>query len=272
MKPRGTSGSSGQRAPTLHPPNHAKIVGYIRVSTDNQVDGYGLESQEQAIQDFAHKNRLGAVRIYAEKGVSGDLEDRPALGSLMMDVKDGKVAKVIVVRLDRLARDLMLQENIIADMAQRDVELISIDEPDLCSKDPTRVLFRQIKGAISEYEKKMIKLRLMAGRMSKAQDGGFVGGRRPLGYKRVHSFNGKKRPDLIVDPISSETIKTILKLRKRGKNLSQIARHLQENGFKTARGGKWYPCTIKYILSNPIYKGRISHNGQFAKRLDLILR
>ncbi|MEE9443231.1 MAG: recombinase family protein [candidate division Zixibacteria bacterium] len=260
--PRGLS--PGESPPLI-------IAGYIRVSTENQVDGYGLESQESAIQKFARKNKLGAIRIYTERGVSGDLEDRPALGQLMVDVKEGRVGKVIVVRLDRLARDLMLQENILADLKQHNAELISIDEPDLCSSDPTRVLFRQIKGAISEYEKKMIKVRLKAGRMSKASDGGFVGGRRPLGYKRVDKYNGKKRPDLIIDPESIETVRLIFSLKRKHWSQSKIARHLKDNGFKTARGGNWYQSTVRAILTNPIYKGKMNYNGLGFKRLDLAI-
>ncbi|MFH1699226.1 MAG: recombinase family protein [Candidatus Zixiibacteriota bacterium] len=245
------------------------IAGYIRVSTEKQVDGYSLEAQECEIQEYARKKKLGKIFIHIERGISGDLEERPALGRLMVSVKEGCVGKVIVVRLDRLARDLMLQENILADLKKHNTELISIDEPGLCSSDPTRVLFRQIKGAISEYEKKMIKVRLKAGRMSKAGNGGFVGGRRPLGYKRVDHFNGKKRPDLEIDPESMETIGLIFILKRNGWSQSRIARYLQENGFNTARSGNWYQSTVRAILTNPIYKGCMKYNGLSIKRSDL---
>ena len=256
----------------LSPGGSPQPVGYIRVSTENQVDGYGLEAQASALRVYAKKQKLGIIHIYTEKGISGDLEDRPALGQLMTDVKLGSVTSVIVVRLDRLARDLMLQENILADLSNHGAKLISIDEPDLCSSDPTRVLFRQIKGAISEYEKKMIKVRLKAGRVSKAREGGFVGGRRPLGYVRSEKFNGKKRPDLTTDPEASETVKTIFKLKRRGWSLSRIARYLQDNGIPTACGGRWYQSTVSYIIHNPIYRGRITYKGQNAKRIDLTIK
>jgi DNA invertase Pin-like site-specific DNA recombinase len=67
---------------------------------------------------------------------------------------------VLVEKLDRLARDLMIQESIIADMQRNQFEIISVVEPDLCSNDTTRKLMRQILGAFSEYEATMIALKL----------------------------------------------------------------------------------------------------------------
>ena len=248
------------------------IVGYIRVSTETQTEGFGLDAQSMAIMEYAKKHRLGNVKIYTERGVSGAIEDRPAFGQLMLDADDGNIHKVIIVRLDRLARDLMIQETIIAHLMNLSVELISIDEPDLCSDDPSRVLFRQIRGAISEYEKKMIKIRLKAGRMTKAQQGGFAGGRTPLGYQRVIGFNGKKKPDLEINPERAEVIKIIFKKKRNGWSLAKIARYLNDNNYPTATGGKWYHSTVNYILQNSIYRGKISYNGQTTKRLELAIK
>jgi hypothetical protein len=51
---------------------------------------------------------------------------------------------VVVERLDRVARDLMVQESILADFKRKGLEVVSVAEPDLCSHDPSRVLMRQM--------------------------------------------------------------------------------------------------------------------------------
>lgn len=68
--------------------------------------------------------------------------------------------KTIIIELDRLARDLTIQEHIIQGLQHRGIALVSVAEPDPCSDDPTRKLMRQIMGAIAEYDKLIIVLKL----------------------------------------------------------------------------------------------------------------
>jgi DNA invertase Pin-like site-specific DNA recombinase len=66
---------------------------------------------------------------------------RPALREVMVALHSDGVKLVLIERLDRLARDLMIQESIIADMQRHGFEIRSVMEPDLCSNDPSRTLF-----------------------------------------------------------------------------------------------------------------------------------
>ena len=81
-----------------------------------------------------------------------DLASRPALLEMMEALHSNGVKLVLLEKLDRLARDLMIQETIIGDLRKYGFELVSVIEPDLCQDDPTRKLMRQIIGAIAEYE------------------------------------------------------------------------------------------------------------------------
>ena len=75
-------------------------------------------------------------------------------------------------RLDRLARDLVLQEQLLAELHRRGKELASVDRTEHDSlahspDDPTRALVRRMLGSIAQYEREVIRLRLMAGRTRK---------------------------------------------------------------------------------------------------------
>jgi len=59
--------------------------------------------------------------------------------------------------------------------------------------------------------------------------------------------------------------------RHKRMGLREIARELNEKGIPTARGGKWYARTVKYILENPLYKGMLNYNGEKSKRAELAL-
>jgi DNA invertase Pin-like site-specific DNA recombinase len=68
--------------------------------------------------------------------------NRPAWVEMIGRILADGVRTVVIEKLDRLARDLMVQEHIIRDLQERGITLISAAEPDLCSNDPTRKLLR----------------------------------------------------------------------------------------------------------------------------------
>jgi DNA invertase Pin-like site-specific DNA recombinase len=96
-------------------------------------------------------------------------EDRPALSEIMVALMADGVKTVRIEKLDRLARDLMIQETLVADFRNNGFTVISAAEPDLCSDDPSRVLMRQLFGVIAQYEKRTIVLELRAARQRDAR-------------------------------------------------------------------------------------------------------
>lgn len=248
--------------------NLLKVIAYCRVSTDNQKEEGTISLQVDAIREYCQKKGFDLVDIYKDEGVSGGLEDRPALASLFnfLEGDEGKeIEAVIVWKLDRLARDLYIQEHLIKKLEQLDKRLISTKEPDLDSSDPMRKAFRQFMGIVAELEKAFITMRLSGGRIQKAKQGGYAGGGIALGYQ-------SKEKELQPTEKEAETIKMIFALKK-GKRLSinEIARFLQEKGYQTKRGGSWYASTVSYILKNPIYKGFYEYKGIESQREDLAL-
>lgn len=243
-----------------------KVVGYCRVSTEYQKDEGTIEIQRQALTEYARDNNLELVAIFEDEGVSGGLEYRPGLADLYRHLETSpETAGVLIYKLDRLARDIRIQENFIYELGKMGKSLISTKEPDLDSKDPTRILFRQIMGSYAQFEKAMITMRLTAGRINKARKGKHAGGGVALGYQ-------SKDRDLTIDEDRAETIKKIFYLKRYKRlGLRGIARELNARGIKTARGGQWHAGTIRYILNNPIYKGRYSYKEIETIRTDLAL-
>src|ERR1700678_1336861 len=143
-----------------------KAFGYLRVSGQDQIEGDGFERQRAAIEAYAKQNNIRIMKLFREEGISGtkDLENRPALQEMMLALMSNGVKTVLIERLDRLARDLMIQGTIIGDLRKRGFQLVSTSaaEADLCGDDPSRKLMRQIMGAIAEYDRTMIVLKLKA--------------------------------------------------------------------------------------------------------------
>src|ERR1700733_13200864 len=144
-----------------------KAFAYLRVSGKGQVEVDGFTRQLEAIKKYAAHSDIKIVKVYREEGVSGttDWANRPAFSEMMTALLANGTRTVLVERLDRIARDLMGQESIIADFQRKGLTIVSVAEPDLCSDDPSRVLMRQILGAFFQYEKTMIVLKLRGARV-----------------------------------------------------------------------------------------------------------
>ncbi len=243
-------------------------VSYCRCSMDRE-GSYGLDAQRSNIAKFAELNDYAILRCFAEEGVSGAESNREQWSSLVVFLEQNPdIQTVIILRLDRLARDLMLQESMLAELLKKNVQLISVDEPDLCSKDPTRTMYRQIRGAISQFERSLISTRLRQGRIKKAETGKYAGGALPYGYRLV---NGS----MSIHEEEAEVVRSIFRARRKpkcGKKLSyaKIADKFNDEGIQPPKGGKWLPCTVHYICNkSPMYRGVYSYGG-VEKRNDAL--
>ena len=214
-----------------------RAFGYCRVSHPGQAadDRDGIPRQKDAIRKYAGANDIRIVRWF-EDSVTGkkDLDNRPALQELMAALHADGTKLVMVEKLDRLARDLMIQESIIADLQRNGFELVSVVEPDLCSNDPTRKLMRQILGAFNEYEATMIALKLRGARIrAAAKNPNYREGRKPFGFR----------------PGEQETVARVLELRGKGVTLAAIAQKLTNEGRRPRKGEKWHEKQILRIVN-----------------------
>lgn len=211
-----------------------KAFAYLRVSGKGQVDGDGFERQLLACQKYADANAVEIVEVFREEGVSGtkELDNRPALSELFAALEENGVKTIIIEKLDRLARDLMVSETIMADIQRSGYTLISTCEPDLCSEDPSRKLVRQIFGAIAEYEKKMIVLKLRGARQRKKARAGRCEGKKPFGHFPAE-------------------VPTLMHMRLLSKSYraDTIAEMLNADGEFTRSGKPWNASTIRKILA-----------------------
>jgi site-specific DNA recombinase len=211
-----------------------KAFGYLRVSSEGQIEGDGFTRQRSAIESYANTHGIEIVKFFEERGVSGTTEgdDRPAFQEMLIALLSNGTRNVLIERMDRIARDIVIQESILKDLIRRGFELISVSEPDLCSSDPYRSAMRQMLGVFAELDRKTIVLKLRAARNRKKAQTGRCEGRKPFGH-----YDGE-----------SEIRTRILGLRVSGGNYENIAKALNGEGLKTRSGGQWYPATVRRIL------------------------
>jgi DNA invertase Pin-like site-specific DNA recombinase len=219
-----------------------KAHAYLRVSGKGQVDGDGFPRQLKAVRDYATAHDMKIVNVYREEGVTGTKEsmDRPAFAEMMTALHSNGVRTIVIEKLDRLARDLMVQEATIADLQKHGFTLVSVAEPDLMATDPTRILMRQLMGAVAQYDKCQVVLKLRGARIrakAKAQDGRCEG-RKPYGF-----YDGE---DAVIERMKA--------LRATGLGFDRIAAQMNVEGLKTRTGARWHGLVVNRILTG---KGRM---------------
>ena len=227
-----------------------KLVAYIRISSDAQVDGYGLAAQETTIRRWSERYGHRLVEVVRDVGVSGavDALDRPGLVSALQALHRGEAQGLVVARLDRLARALTVQEATLAVIWQMDRHVYAADtgpvlrdDPD----DPMRTALRQVVGIFAELDRRMVVKRLRDGRASKSATGRKAVGSYPFGY--AGHGQGRER-DAAPRHDEQRTIAFINAARAGGASYREIARLLDAEGFRPRRADSWSPMTIRGIV------------------------
>lgn len=241
------------------------LFGYIRVSGKGQVMQDGPERQREAIIGFCSRNGVNLMGEFFDKGVSGAIEGmaRPQFVAMIeaairlrteADAFPVGVARdairidgIVVEKLDRLARDLMVQEAAVLRLKKHGLKLFLADRGTLVdeaetSDDPGRTMFRQMCGIIAEFDKANIVARLNHAR-AKIRNGG----NKCEGAKRYGEKAGE-----------SQIMRMIMDLRiERCLSYGQIALRLNEKNLKTRFGRVWTLNNVAQVINNYRAKKKI---------------
>lgn len=230
--------------------------GYVRVSTNMQEE-LSPDSQEKLIRDYCKKNDIVLLKIFFEIGVSGRSADkRPAFQEMIASAKSKEhpVDAILVWKYSRFARNQ--EESIVYKSLlkrQNNVDVISISEPLIDG--PFGSLIERIIEWMDEYYSIRLSGEVFRGMKENASRGAFQA-RPPLGYKIVE----RGKPPVIV-PEEADIVKMIFdKYVNESWGFFDIARHLNQLGYKTSNGKNFERRSIEYIVQNPMYCGMIRWN------------
>ncbi|MDN6414001.1 recombinase family protein [Staphylococcus gallinarum] len=234
------------------------VGGYIRVSTERQVEGYSIEGQITQIERYCQFNGYELVDIYADRGISGKSMNRPELQRMLNDAKNGKLDCVMVYKTNRLARNTSDLLTIVEELHRQNVEFFSLSER-MEVKNSTGKLMLQILASFSEFERNTILENIYTGQHQRALEG-YYQGNLPLGYNNIPD----NKKELIINQHEANIVKYIFESYAKGHGYRKIANALNHKGYVTKKGNPFSISAVTYILSNPFYIGKI----QFAKYKD----
>jgi DNA invertase Pin-like site-specific DNA recombinase len=231
-----------------------KAIGYTRVSSAGQVEGFGLDAQETAVRRFAETNGMRLVRVLREEAVSGTTvaEQRPTLMRALEELTACRADALVVPSLDRLARELSIQEAALALVWQSGKRVFSADQGEILEDDPDdpmRKAMRKMRGIFAELDKDLAVARMRAGkRAAREKDPAHrTNGRAPYGYRADPEHPGS----LLPVPSEQEVIAFVRKRHKQGASVRAIARELNDQGLTSRDASSWYPTQVARILARP---------------------
>lgn len=259
-----------------------KAAIYVRVSTERQASGvegfdevngekhYSLQTQEDECLTYAREQgwTVEPQHIYRD-AASGATDHRPKLTAMREALRNGEFQRIVIYKLDRLARDLDLQSTLFYEAKKRRVEYVSATND--FDNTVTGQILRAVVGAVAEQERRNFAERSQRGARAKIKDGKVLGkGRLPYGYKWKN--DDKKSGMYEFHPEEVKTVRLMYDFALEGKSSLMISLELNKRGIPTATGLKsnnWTGASVRRMLENPVYKGEAVHY-RWRKELDPI--
>lgn len=261
----------------------SQYVIYLRksrmdIEAEARGEGETLARHENALKDLAQKYALPVAAVYREV-VSGEtIAARPAMQQLLTEVEQGRWTGVLVMEIERLARGDTIDQGIVAQAFR--VSGTSIITP-FKTYNPANEFdeeYFEFGLFMSRREYKTINRRLQQGRLASAKEGKYVGNRAPYGYERIKLERGK---GFTLQPHAQQAdiVRTIFALYTTGEpqpdgslkrmGICRIAQRLNEMGIRPMIADKWSASSIRDILINPVYIGKIRWNWRpVLKRME----
>jgi DNA invertase Pin-like site-specific DNA recombinase len=222
---------------------HLTVVGYVRVSTDEQLDsGAGLEAQRRAIRHECERRGWRLLEIYEDAASGRAVTGRSGLKAALTALDDRVATALVVAKLDRLSRSLLDFAALMERGRRSGWALLALDLG-VDTTTPSGEMMANVLAVFAQFERRLIGQRT----------------REALGVKRSQGIR-LGRPRIV----PQETVVRIRRRRANGEALASIAAALNREGRPTAHGGRrWYVSTVQAVLrSKDVLPMPVAHSDE----------
>lgn len=241
-----------------------RVAIYTRKSVEDAEDKVfnSIDAQRQMCESFiAAKAAEGWIALperFDDYGYSGGDLNRPAYRRLIDQCEQGLIDKIIVFRIDRMTRSTKDFCEFDEKMKKLGVGFTSVSEPFVDTSSPMGELVVNLIVSFGQWERKTIQERIQRHFRTALDQGYFVGGIPPYGYK-VENQN------LVPDPATAKNVPHIFKLFLQLKATKKVAAQLQREGIERFPGRPWTVQSVHNCLRNVRYVGDASNHGKIVK-------
>jgi len=233
-----------------------RIAALTRISTDEVNQPYSLEAQGRGLDQYVGSQPNMEITHRFVDQASGATLQRPGLQAALMAARAGEFDVLLVYRIDRLTRSIVGLMQIVEQLEACGVALRSATEP-IDTQGPVGRMLLQLLGIFAEFERGLLIDRIEAGFERKAARGEWLGGRAPFGF----SLDSPSKT-LLIDQAEAAVVRTVFaKFVNEHLGSTTITTWLNDNGRRTRSGTVWTNQRVLRMLQNPVYIGKISHDG-----------
>ena len=225
-----------------------KVIGYTRVSSEQQADGaVSLDAQRAKLEAYALACDLDLVAIEVDAGVSAKSLKRPALQSALARLESGEADGLLVAKLDRLTRSVRDLGTLVERYFAARFSLLSVADS-IDTRSAAGRLVLNVLASVAQWEREATGERTRDA-LAHVKAQGEVLGASPLGLRRAELRDDAGRLVVEHDDEERATVERIRTLASEGRTLRAIASQLSAEGRRTKRGGRWHASTVRAVLA-----------------------
>jgi len=219
--------------------SNTSAVSYYRTSSITncgpEKDSY--KRQQDAVMSYAAQHGFEVIHEYYDAAVSGadPVTVRPGFVDMLEYMLGNGARTILVENASRFARDLAVQIAGHDLLKSKGITLIPVDAPNhFIDETPTAVMVRQILGAVSEFEKASLVLKLRAAR------------------DRKRRLTGRCEGNPAWIPVTADVRAIAHDAAARGLSLRQVAAFLEQQGMRGPAGTRYSASSVKAMLAKPL--------------------
>ncbi len=243
-----------------------KAALYARVSSDKQDVDLSISAQLRALREYAERTGYSLVREFVDEAESGRTAARPAFREMisLARTKNPPFNVILVWKLNRFARSRADSITYKTLLRNKGIDVISINEP--VDDSPTGRLLEGVIESIDEFYSSNMGQEIRRGMRENASRGFFNGSRAPYGFRVVAVRDGEKtRNKLEPESENAASIKAVRRMfdmAMKDLGCKEIAKILNNDGCRTAKGERWGRTTVHKVLTNETYTGALVWGGR----------
>lgn len=240
-----------------------QAIGYIRVSSEEQIKNYSLANQEEYIRRAASERGYEIAKIFRDEGESAKTAERPGLIDALAYAREKKqkISALFIYRIDRLARNTIDYLGIRQLLSKSGIKIISTTEP--TDDTPEGEFIETILAATARFDNALKAKRTLDG-MKKRLEAGWPHGKAPIGYLNSESLTGEK---VVVKDLKRFDLvkKAWIEMETGLYTINVMAKKLQEWGLITCRGKTISEQKVSELFRNKFYVGVLTSKswGEF---------
>jgi len=233
-----------------------KAAIYARVSSEMQIDNFSIAAQLNELENYCLKNNIEIFKKYIDEGYSSKNDKRPGFKRMIQDSENKCFDMILVHEYSRFASNYELSKSLEDKLKKNNITVISITEK--IDNSPSGFFQKLIMQGLAEWRLLNLAQHVKKSQRYMVAEKGLNHGASVYGYNMID----KK---LVINEDEARIIKLIYEKYLSGVGIQKIIRYLLDNNIYTRKGKIFEAPTIRRILKNPKYIGKLQYNNEIYK-------